>query len=195
MKDIDEIFFPGKEPNEKIIMMVRRHKVVIVKRLVLVFIAGFLPVLAYLGVTRFTEWLDDPAKLLYLVLVFLASLFYLYWLLMLYESWVNYYLDVWIITDERIIAMEQISLFHRDVSELRLNTIQDVSSDAHGIMASIFQYGNILVQTASAEERFRFMKVPHPEIIARKILELREHYAGEDRTVQSAPPKTEEGAR
>jgi hypothetical protein len=181
MKDLNKIYFPGKEPEEKIIMALRRHPVVIVHKLLLIFIVGVVPVVAALGLRQYTSWLDDASSLLYLVLILVAGLFYLYWLLFLFESWVNYYLDVWVITGERIIAMEQVSLFHRDVSELRLNTIQDVSSNVRGLLASFFRYGDILVQTASAEKRFQFKQVPHPEIVARSILELREHYAGDDR--------------
>ncbi len=181
MKDLNEIYFPGKEPEEKIIMALRRHPVVMVHKLLLIFIVGVVPAVVALGLRQYTPWLDDASSLLYLVLVLGAGLFYLYWLLFLFESWVNYYLDVWVITDERIIAMEQVSLFHREVAELRLNTIQDVSSNTRGLLASFFRYGDILVQTASAEKRFQFKQVPRPEIVARSILELREHYAGDDR--------------
>jgi len=87
--------------------------------------------------------------------------------------------------------MEQVSLFHRDVAELRLNTIQDVSSNVRGLLASFFRYGDILVQTASAEKRFQFKQVPHPEIVARSILKLREHYAGDDRLSPHPRPGNE----
>jgi hypothetical protein len=187
MKDLSSIYFPGKEPQERISMLLRRHPVVITKKLILIFLIGIIPVIIGMLINRYTTWLDDGTGLWYAGLLLLASVVYLFWLLLLYETWVNYYLDVWIVTDERIIAMEQVSLFHRGVSELRLNTIQDVSSNVIGMLPSLFRFGDIQVQTAANEEKFHFSQVPKPEIVARTILELREHYAGDDRQTVVQP--------
>lgn len=187
MKDLSSFYFPGKEPDEKIVLLLRRHPVVVAKRLLFMLLAGLIPIAIHIWVSNNTSWLSDHSSIFYLALVLFGSLVYLFWLLFIYQIWVNYYLDVWVVTNERIIAMEQVSIFHRDVSELRLDSIQDVSSDVHGIFASLFRYGDILVQTASEKDKFHFEQVPNPEIIARTILELRKDHTGKNPLSASQP--------
>jgi len=75
-------------------------------------------------------------------------------------------------------------LFHWVTSELRLDRIQDVSSTTRGIFATLFKYGTVQVRTASKEDKFFFNEIAHPEIVARKILELHEKYVGKDQQTQ-----------
>ena len=157
LNKLQKYYFPGRQEGEQIIIALKRHKIVIGKK-----ISGFIfglaiPLALYLVADRFTNWLDDTSSLLYIIIIFVFSLMYLYLLLFIYHSWVDYYLDVWLVTNERIIAMEQKGLFNRVVSELRLNRIQDVSSEVRGFLATIFKYGRIRIQTASEIDRFEFL--------------------------------------
>lgn len=178
MIDVKSIYVPGKEPHEEVLVAFRRHVMAISKKLTGVIFVGCFPGLAFAGVRFFTPWLDDQASLLYVVIVLLLGLFYLYILLALFHAWVVYYLDIWIITNERVIAIDQRGLFNRTVSELRLNRIQDVTSETKGFIPTLFKYGSIRVQTASEQDMFSFNEVPNPEIIARKLLDLMEHAGG-----------------
>jgi len=175
-----QFHFPGKEPDEEVIMVLRRHAVAIGKKLAEFAVGAIIPLVGYFVIRNYTDWLDSGTGLLYIFTVLLVGLFYLFILLFIYHAWVDYYLDTWIITSERVVAMEQKGLFNRVVSELRLNRIQDVSSEVKGLLPTFFKYGTVHVQTASENDKFMFSEVPHPEIAARRILELHEKFVGID---------------
>ncbi|MBI5037485.1 MAG: PH domain-containing protein [Candidatus Kerfeldbacteria bacterium] len=176
MKDWSNYYLPGLSADERVDQVLRRHKVALGSRIFMFLIGGILPVVIVFLLYRFTILLDDQASLAYLLLVLLGSIFYLYITLFIYHAWVDYYLDVWFITNKRIIATEQHGLFHRTTSELLLNQIQDVSSETKGFLPTIFRYGSISVQTASEQDRFMFADVPNADLVAKHILDLHNAY-------------------
>ena len=62
--------------------------------------------------------------------------------------WIDYWLDVWIVTDERVINIEQKGLFSRSVSELHFYNVQDVTTSVRGVIPTLLNYGDVEVQTA-----------------------------------------------
>ena len=60
------------------------------------------------------------------------------------------------------------------ISEVDLYKIQDITSAIDGFIPSIFNYGNMLIQTAGAVEKFIITSVPHPEMLRQAILDLAE---------------------
>ncbi|MCW9054620.1 MAG: PH domain-containing protein [Candidatus Pacebacteria bacterium] len=97
------------------------------------------------------------------------------WLLImwawLFTVWTEYYLDIWIVTDRRIINIEQKSLFNREISTLRVERIQDVTAEVTGIVATVLNFGDIHVQTAGEVKEFAMLGVSRPEHAKRIILE------------------------
>jgi uncharacterized membrane protein YdbT with pleckstrin-like domain len=88
--------------------------------------------------------------------------------------WLDYYLDIWIVTNERIINIEQRGFFTRRISELKLTKVQDVTSEIIGVIPTLLNYGNIYVQTAGEKERFTFCQIPNPNYVKNMIVELQE---------------------
>lgn len=176
MKDFSSYNFVGQDSDETIELMLRRHKVAIGTKFGLFFMGCLAPIVAYALMITYTTLLDDTSGFIYLLIILLASSFYLYMILFLYHSWVDYYLDIWTVTNKRIIAVEQRGLFHRTTSELRMDRIQDVSSVIKGVLSTFFKFGTIHVQTASEQDKFNFTDVPNAEEVARKIMNLHEKY-------------------
>jgi hypothetical protein len=52
--------------------------------------------------------------------------------------------------------------------------IQDVTSAVIGAIPTVFNYGNVLIQTASEVNEIVFERVPNPEKIIKILQELRE---------------------
>ncbi|MHA1748185.1 MAG: hypothetical protein ACTSYF_06020 [Promethearchaeota archaeon] len=94
--------------------------------------------------------------------------------------WTVYYLNVLIITNKRIIDVEQHSLFRREVSEFMLVKVQDVTIEIPNFTASLFKFGNIIVQTAG-EKNFSSHHIPHIREAKRLILEY-SHRAQQHKT-------------
>jgi len=186
MIDLNSLHFPGKEPDEQIVMALRRHPAALAQKIFLFAFIGILPPIGFYLVNSFATSLNNSSSLGFLITVLSLSIFYLYILLFIYHVWVDYYLDLWIVTNERVVAMTQHGLFHREVSELRLNRIQDVSSLVKGLFPTFFKYGTVHVQTASEQDKFYFRQVPNPEYVARQILELHERYTGLDQKMSDS---------
>ena len=78
-------------------------------------------------------------------------------------TWTHYYLDLWIITDRRIIVVDQVHFFNRKVSSFRLERLQDIKVSINGIIPTFLNFGTILAQTASdAESNFMSNGLPDP---------------------------------
>ena len=81
-----------------------------------------------------------------------------------------------VVTNRHIVDIDQIGLFNRTVSTLRLEEIQDISAAVKGPIQTSFQYGTIIVQTAGERENFVFDYVPNPYELEHYILEIRKRY-------------------
>ena len=75
---------------------------------------------------------------------------------------VNYYLDCWIITNERTISTELKTLFSRNVSSISHNRIQDITVEVKGFLQTFLNYGNLQIQTAGKFHEFIFKEIPEP---------------------------------
>ena len=58
---------------------------------------------------------------------------------------------------------------------------QDVISEVNGFFPSLFKYGDLIIQNASAVTKFQSYNVPHPDKLRSIILDL----ANEDRKFHS----------
>ncbi|MFA6429984.1 MAG: PH domain-containing protein [Patescibacteria group bacterium] len=171
MPMLDLRHLPNEIPGEHVVYFLRRHVITITSLFVsYVFIlTAPLAVLWYLA-TNVPTISDDPR--LFPLVVLGISLFFLFVWLFLFQALMDYYLDIWVVTTKRILSIEQTGLFNRRVSELRLYRIQDVTATVSGFLHTVFNYGNVEIQTAGEKERFIFEDVPSPNEVAKTILQL-----------------------
>ena len=144
--------------NERILMTLHKHWLVIVGRVIFIFILGAAPFLVPLFTDELSRMID-PASVGPL-LIFISALYWLALLLLFFIEWLNYWLDAWIITDLRIIDIEQKGLFHREASEFVISRVQDVTTTVPGMLATFFKFGNLTIQTAG-EVSFTAYSVPN----------------------------------
>jgi hypothetical protein len=80
-----------------------------------------------------------------------------------FSTWTHYYLDLWIITDRRIIVVDQIHFFNRNVSMFRLERLQDIEFKINGVIPTLLNFGTVQAQTAGAHEsNFKTTGLPDP---------------------------------
>jgi uncharacterized membrane protein YdbT with pleckstrin-like domain len=140
--------------------------------------AGFIYLIAFAGVFVFPFVFPQLVNgFAYNVYVCALSLIFLFNTGYLYSAWLIHHLNVGLITTEHIVEICQTSLFSRKISELGLDRIQDVSASQKGMSETMFNYGDIDVQTAGELPNFLFTKVPSPNETAQKVMELEEEYA------------------
>lgn len=77
-------------------------------------------------------------------------------------EWTDFMLDTWILTNERLVDVEQITLFSRRVSTLTLDRIQDITVEESGFLETFLGIGDVLIQTASEIEQFKVRGAKNP---------------------------------
>lgn len=164
---------PNNISDERVVKIIRRDFFILFKKLIYLMIMIVLPFL-FLTLVVYIQ----PSLLVgdasFPLLVLSISAYYLFAWLFFFFSFIDYYLDVWIITNERIIAIEQKGFFARVIAEQRLFRIQDVTSELKGVLPTMLNYGNVHVQTAGETQRFLFSQVPDPEGVRGIIIQLAE---------------------
>lgn len=155
------------EQNEKIILEIRKHwfilfaealflVLLIVSSIVVFFVAS-----TTINLSKVIDW--------HIQLSLAAAWFLLIWIAF-FIIWTDYYLDVFILTDKRIIDIEQKGIFSREISTLRLDRIQDVTVEVKGIIATLLNFGDICIQTAGEEKRFIIKEIPRPYKIKASLM-------------------------
>jgi uncharacterized membrane protein YdbT with pleckstrin-like domain len=168
-QDFSRYHFQGQRESETIIRVVHRHWFDIATHFIVVimFIAVLFGSLSLLPLL-YPNWLGSEMSRF--ILFIQNSLVLMVWLYA-FLIWIDYFFDVWIITNERVINIEQKGLFVRAVSELKFSRIQDVTSEVSGMLPTILNFGDVKVQTASEEDFFLFRRVPDPYHVKDIIME------------------------
>lgn len=171
MLDLNHL--PGSTQQEQTKAVLRRHWVTLISLAFAFVLVLFLPLIV-ISAIQFTSptFFDDPVRTTLLILG--LSIFFLYAWLFLFQNYIDYHLDVWIVTNRRILNIEQHGLFARTVSELRLFRVQDVTAEVKGFLHTMLDFGDVFIQTAGEKERFQFEDISHPNQVSKMILDLSE---------------------
>lgn len=164
--------FPGKLQDERVMLYIRRHWIVLCSIIGRLAILAFVPIGIYFILLQTLLISFERFSVSYLLAVFGFSLYYLSILLFSYHDWLDYHLDLWIVTNLRIINIEQRGLFSRVVSEQDIDRVQDVTSEVHGKLATVLNFGNVHIQTAGEQKRFVFEQIANPQNIVKEILRI-----------------------
>jgi len=150
---------------------IRRHPVTFLPTILLYIALGAVPFGVYFLIANiFPNLLIGPVSRPSLILF--ASAYYLSVLLFFYSYFLEFYLDITIITNDRMVDVEQSSLFGRTVAEVDLYQIQDAASVVNGVFPSLFNYGDVVVQTAGSVPKFTLHNVPRPHEVRQMLLDF-----------------------
>jgi hypothetical protein len=164
------------DSDEHILFEVRKHWFVFVRQI-------FIPsVLVIVPLSFIAEMLKDP-----MIPTQFVWFCYVAWLLIfwcyVFIVWTNFFLDVWIITNKKLIYIEQWSLFSRQISTLQLTKIQDVTTDVSGIIPTFLGFGNLKVQTAGQEKEFVIRNIVKPNLVRQRLNDAIDKYIHEVRGI------------
>jgi len=157
---------------EKVVYKLHRHPITFVPIIVLFIVLLLVPVGVYFLLNIRFPTILTPASTLYPLVVLGASIYYLSTYVFFYVRFIDYYLDMWIVTNDRIVDIEQHGLFNRVITELDLYRIQDVTANVTGIFGTVFRFGDVVVTTASANTSIVFRNIPHPNHIREELIRL-----------------------
>ncbi len=163
------------EAGERILTITRRHWLMLWLRIFSIGIFSLFPIIAWIiilisaGISSTLPY--DIGSFTPHVLVLYGN-WLLFMLIALGQTLLNHHLDVWIITNHRIISIDQHGFFNRSIGSFRLDRLQDINIEIHGFLATILNYGSVEIETASeGPGEFRAYNIPHPESLKTIIME------------------------
>ena len=146
--------------NETVRKVLKRHWIAFLG----LFFYSFLVIIVVISI-YLTMWFNALSNFIVIILLMISSV-------LLYVEWLNNELDMYVITNKRIIGIDQISFLNRTVSECSLADVQEVNSKTKWVLANIFDYWSVTIQTAWNASNFHMAIVPEPMQSARQILNI-----------------------
>jgi uncharacterized membrane protein YdbT with pleckstrin-like domain len=154
-EDNEQLDFDGQRDGEQLLFVFRRHMIAMRKGfylLLIPFALSSIPPLIWQ--TNLELFLLPIGGLLLGLLLF--SYHYVMW-----------YFTIYIVTDQRLRQITQKGFFGKDVVELRLSKIQNISYNVPGFSGEVFGFGTIVIQTFVGD--LVIHKVAHPDKIYNKL--------------------------
>lgn len=156
--------FDSQAREEQVVLLLRKHPITQLKQTVLTVLAAFFPFM--IGFTPLLDSLPSRFQLGFFIGWYLLLIGFIF------ESFLVWFFNVYIITDERIIDVDFLSLVYKNISSAKIDNIEDITTTTGGVMASIVDYGTIKIQTAAERTEFEFEDVPHPAKVTSLLNEM-----------------------
>lgn len=140
MANPEELTFRGEDPDERVLFVLHRHPWRSMG-------SGLTIVVLLLLLTAIFLW--AKASSLTSDAVFIIIPICLYIALRSWFMWAN---SLYVLTNTRVIVVEQTGWFKRTVRELELQTIMTLTHTITGPAATMLNFGDVLVQSSGASD-------------------------------------------
>ncbi len=169
----DGIKFETQEEEERVVLFLRQHLIVLLGPFLLVLLLATSPVILFPFLFRY---LMLPIEIPTGYIVVGTAFWYVVTFGFALMSFLRWFFNIYIVTDKRIVDIDFIHLLYKEFSEARLDRIQDISYKSSGIFSVFFDYGDAYVQTAGGDlPNIEFLAVPKPARVVEMISELLEN--------------------
>ena len=163
------VAFSSQEKDERILLYLRKHFVTNLPWTTLVLTLLTLPlVLFFLNIIL----VDIFTFLSFQDYVFLISLYYLVVLIYAFVEFITWFYNISLVTTKRIVDIDFSNLVYHNVAATKLELVEDVDYSQTGFIRSLFNYGDVFVQTAGGKVNFDFLAVPRPTRVEKIIIYL-----------------------
>ncbi len=155
--------FESQAEDEEVLVVLRAHPITqlpwIINGIIFIIILIFLDFV-------FSSFLQSSQFLFinFLSIVFIFSY--------LWFNFLGYFFNVGIVTNMRVIDIDFNAVIYKEFTDASLEKIEDITSKSGGYFASLFDYGNVFVQTAGTEVNIEFLKIPKPSEVVSIINNL-----------------------
>lgn len=148
------------DENETVILEKRKHWFIIFSKTFTLGVAFIFGIIFSIALIQFVH---QP------LIVVLAAFWSLVIWIAFFILWTDFYLDTLIVTDKRIIDIEQKGLFLREVAMMWIGNIQDLTVEVKGVLHTFLSIGDIHIQTAGEQREFIITGLHNPEAIKEQI--------------------------
>jgi len=161
----------NQEPSEKIILFLRRHFITNANWIGISLILLVLPV----GLPIVAEYFSDYFLLIPVpFVIILIGFYYLIVIGYAYLQFVSWFYNVGIITNKQLVDVDFADIMYRDISKVRIEDVIDAEFSQGALLDSIFDFGDVNIQTEGIKANFEFEDIPNPDKATDIILELKE---------------------
>lgn len=161
--------FENQEDDEDILLLIRRDFITNVPWIAGTFVLISLPIFTmsfFLSALPFIR-LQTSTQIFFILFYYLVVFGFI---LLNFTLW---YFHVGLVTNKRIVDVDLYGILVRDVTETKLDLVEDVSYTQIGSIQSLFDFGSVDVETAGpTKNKVIFDKVPRPARIAQIIGDL-----------------------
>ena len=161
-----KLSFYSKNPDEDVVLMIRKHWVAFVPNILFCIILFVFPLLLlYLS---FRTQLLGTYKTYVGILILCLGL----GINLITTTILKWYYTLYIVTDRRFVIVRMENAFFHSYGETPLSKIQDVTHRSPGIIGALFDVGEVDIDTAGHEIDFELKDVPRPREIQNVIMDL-----------------------
>lgn len=159
--------FETQHDDEEIALMVRAHPITQIFWIVNTLFLALLIILLNFILNQFLT----PSQLTFFNCFSLVIIFSYVWF-----NFLGWFFNVGIVTNQRIIDIDFSGIIYKEVTETTLEKVEDVTAKSGGFLASLFNFGNIFIQTAGTEVNIEFIDVPKPAEVTKIINQMTKHH-------------------
>lgn len=157
--------FETMDNEEKVILFLRKHWITNLGWILMSIVMFSVPTIV--SSLSILESIPVNFRLMFALVWYLISIAYFL------ESFLTWFFNVYIVTDERIIDIDFYNLIYKEISDANIDKIQDATLKMGGAIRVLFNYGDVLIQTASEVPNFEFLAVPYPDRVVKILQDLR----------------------
>lgn len=161
--------------NEHIASVSRRHWWIFAEKSIAILFLALVPLFVYIirgfALPRISILTEETIIIINSFLFLGSVLFYLFLWLYFTILFIDYYLDLWVITNTRILDIEQKGLFNREVTECYISKIEDMTVEIKGVLPTFMNYGDLYLKTASEKGELVFRQISNPNAVKNIVLE------------------------
>lgn len=163
------ITLSDQDNEEEIIIFMRQHGIVNIPWIILTLLLIIFPFfIVPLFAPLFTLSIFNSP----LLGTILLSFYYIIVFGFALTSFITWYFNVGLVTNERLVDIDFFNILLRVISEARLDDIRDVTVTVAGTLGTFVDFGDILAQTEATQENIEFDRIPHPQQVATVINEI-----------------------
>jgi len=163
------IHFETQQVDEQVVIFLRQHLIVNLGWVIVAIIMAIAPTVVF-------PFILSSLKLPFAIPIGYLVVGTIFWYVAAFgfviASFLRWYFNIYIVTNERVVDVDFLHLLYKELSEARLVDIQDITYKTGGLLETLFNYGNVYIQTAGTEPNFEFLAVPNPEVVVQTVSEL-----------------------
>jgi len=160
MAEEEAYVFRGQRADEEVVLVTKQHIWLLLPVLMIwiVIVALLIASIAWLGASKYSSVI--------IVILALSGLGYSFYF---WFTWNN---SDYIVTSQRVIKIDQVSLFNRMISEAEIDRIQEISTEIKGPIRTMLNFGTVRMKTASDDSKLDLDDVTDPYGVQQTIVQI-----------------------